>query len=280
MAQSQKNMSRMLAAFDAAAVDFSRLSPHLWDRVAHGTVEVSRPQLGEWVLDACCGDGASAIPAARLVGPSGRVDAVDLSSPLVDAVTRSGAELSQLSAHHADVTAWTGLHNRIDGEDGGRPYDLVQSVLGIFFFPDMAAGTEHLISLLRPGGRVALTIWRRGSMAEVGNRLAAAAAQVRGEPAPGHREPHLVERIGNVRAYDLWLGQRGLRDTRVVKHDLAVSLTAEIAWLLVIGSGFRSTLQGLVEAQVAAVRDEYLGALDRDGITEVDATTLVGTGLR
>jgi len=95
----------------------------------------------------------SAIPATRLVGPSGRVDSVDLSSPLDDAVTRSGAELSQLSAHHADVTAWTRLHDRIDGEDGGRPYDLVQSVLGIFFLPEIAAGTEHLIRLLRPGGR-------------------------------------------------------------------------------------------------------------------------------
>ena len=80
---------------------------------------------------------------------------------------------------------------------------MVQCVLGIFFFPDMASGTEHLAALLRPGGRVALTIWRHGSLAEVGKRLAASAARVRGEQPPGPREQHLVERIGTVGA---WIG--------------------------------------------------------------------------
>lgn len=41
-------LQRMLRSFDAAAVDFSLLPPHLWDPVAAGTVEVSKPQPGEW----------------------------------------------------------------------------------------------------------------------------------------------------------------------------------------------------------------------------------------
>lgn len=64
-------------------------------------------------------------------------------------------------------------------------YDVIQCVLGTFFFPDVTTGTEYLVSRLRPGGRAALTIWRRGSMAEVCERLAVANAQVRGEQPPG-----------------------------------------------------------------------------------------------
>lgn len=268
-------LRRAVGAFDAAAADFSLLSPHLWDRVGGATMEVSRPQPGERLLDACCGDGASAIPAARRVGSDGHVDAVDLSAALVEAVTRRSAELPQLAAHLADVTAWTGPPQLPGGQ-----YDVVQCVLGIFFFPDMTAGTEHLIRLLRPGGRAAFTIWRQGSMVEIGRRLSAAAALVRGEDPPGPREPHLIDRVGVPSAYDRWLSQRGLQDTEVVVNELVLSLTPELAWLLVVGSGFRGVLTGLAADQSAAVREEYLTALSRDDINEVDATTLVATGRR
>ena len=62
-------------------------------------------------------------------------------------------------------------------------------------------------------------------------------------------------------------------------HELSLRLSPEIAWLLVLGSGFRGMLTGLEDSQTAAVRHGYLAALERDGIAEVDATTLVGTGL-
>ena len=39
-------------------------------------------------------------------------------------------------------------------------------------------------------------------------------------------------------------------------------------------------LHGLDDAQIDAVRTEYLAALEHDDVTEVDATTLIGTGFR
>lgn len=48
------------AAFDAATADFGRSRPLLWQPVSAGTVELKHPGPGERVLDACCGDGASA----------------------------------------------------------------------------------------------------------------------------------------------------------------------------------------------------------------------------
>jgi methylase of polypeptide subunit release factors len=43
------------------------------------------------VLDLCCGAGASAIPAAQAVGPTGRVLAVDVAEPLLE-TARTRAE--------------------------------------------------------------------------------------------------------------------------------------------------------------------------------------------
>lgn len=60
-------------AFGEAAKDFAALAPALWDRLAAATITAVDPRPGEQVLDACCGTGASALPAAQRVGPLGRV---------------------------------------------------------------------------------------------------------------------------------------------------------------------------------------------------------------
>lgn len=48
-----------------------------WERSGRRTVELLELQLGMRVLDVCCGTGASALPAAEIVGVEGRVVAED-----------------------------------------------------------------------------------------------------------------------------------------------------------------------------------------------------------
>jgi ubiquinone/menaquinone biosynthesis C-methylase UbiE len=70
------------AAERAAGAALRRAQDHasslLWDPLGEAYVDLVAPAPGDRVLDACCGAGASAIPAARAVGASGTVDAVDL----------------------------------------------------------------------------------------------------------------------------------------------------------------------------------------------------------
>ncbi|ANZ41527.1 ubiquinone biosynthesis methyltransferase UbiE [Lentzea guizhouensis] len=255
-------------AFDAAAADFTALGHHLWEPIAAAAVAVADPRPGERVLDACCGTGASALPSARLVGPTGHVDAVDLSAPMIEQL-RTHTDLPQLHAHHADVTTWA--------TDG---YDVVQSALGIFFFPDMTAGTDHLISRARPGGRVVFTIWQGDAMAPAGRQLGKAIAEVTGTPQPAPRPPHLIDRVSQADPYAAWLSERGLAGVEVTVHELTLTMTPELAWLVVVGSGFRGALATVPAEQVEAVRETYLESLRRDGLTELDATTLIGSGTR
>ncbi|WP_265523433.1 class I SAM-dependent methyltransferase [Oerskovia flava] len=256
------------AAFDAAATDFSRLRPDLWEPVAHGTLAVSRPASGERVLDACCGDGASAMPTARAVGPDGHVDAVDLSTGLLSILRERARGLPHLHTVQADATTW------------GRPatYDLVQCVLGVFFFPDMEAGTRHLLSLARPGGRAALTIWRRGAIEPVGSAL----AEVVGVPDPfkadSDGETPLISRVNTVDAWGEWLTGLGLGDVTVHEAPHTLRLDDDLAWRLVVGSGYRGFVADLDDAQREDVRVRYLAELQHRGLATVDATTLVGTG--
>lgn len=256
-------------AFDTAAADFDRLGEYLWRPIAAATLARTAPAAGERVLDACCGTGASALPTAEAIGAAGRVDAVDLSEGLIEILRQRAAGYSQLYPHIGDVTAWP---------DGG--YDLVQVVLGIFFFPDMTAGTEYLISRVRPGGRAGFTIWRRGAVETAGKHLATAVAAVTGTPPPPPRPAHPVDELNQPEPFGTWLGERGLTDITVAEHELRLSMTPEIAWLLITGSGFAGALTELDAAQTAAVRDAYLTSLDNAGIRDLDATTLIGVGRR
>lgn len=265
----EDRQTEIRGAFDAAAADFTALGRYLWEPIGAAAVAIADPRPGERVLDACCGTGASAIPAARLVGVDGLVDAVDMSAPMVDELRRLSSDLPQLRAHQADVTTWA-----------AESYDVVQSALGIFFFPDMTTGTEHLISLVRPGGRAVFTIWRGESMVAAGRHLGRAIAEATNTPPPAPRPPHLIDRINQADSYAAWLTERGLADVEVAVSEMTLTMTPEVAWLVIIGSGFRGGLAKMSAGTVDTVRELYLTSLRDEGVTELDATTLIGSGRR
>lgn len=258
-----------LGGFEDAAADAVRLAPLLWDPIAAATLSRSRPVPGERVLDACCGTGPSALGAAVAVGGGGAVDAVDLSAASIvqlQRAARDAGHLPQLEAHVADATVWP-----------GRGYDLVQCVLGVFFFSDPAAGTEHLVRCARPGGRVAVTTWTTDALRSAGQALVRAVEQVRGGAPVGVPAPSAVARsLGHESALRLWARARGLSGITVTRHELSVPAEDDALWLLVRGSGFRGLLAGLTTAQVEQVRGRYLASLAEG--PAVDATFLVAVG--
>src|SRR5262245_66668703 len=69
------------AAYGAAADNFDNPVLSFWDRFGRRTVDRLDLPRGARVLDACCGTGASALPAAHVVGPDGHVTGVDLAEP-------------------------------------------------------------------------------------------------------------------------------------------------------------------------------------------------------
>ena len=129
--------TRAAATYNAASDYYDDPANSFWSRFGSRTIERLQLPEGASVLDVCCGSGASAIPAAERVGPSGSVLGLDLADRLLALACAKAAE--------------RGLHNvefRVgDMLELGLPashFDAVVCVFGIFFVPDMAAAARAL----------------------------------------------------------------------------------------------------------------------------------------
>jgi len=104
-----------------------------------------RPGLS--VLDAGCGPGADLPSAAELVGPTGRVVAIDHDDAMVDAARQRCADSPQVEVLHGDLLS---LPVPDDDVDRARADRVLQHVA------DPAAAVRELSRVVRPGGLVAL----------------------------------------------------------------------------------------------------------------------------
>src|SRR6266568_7390912 len=83
---------RASRTYGAAADHYQRAALGFWDRFGAATVTRLRLAPGGTVLDLCCGAGASALPAARAVGPEGRVLGVDIAAPMLELARARAAD--------------------------------------------------------------------------------------------------------------------------------------------------------------------------------------------
>ena len=124
-----------------------------------GSMLVERAQLksGQRVLDVAAGTGASLIPAAGRVGPTGRVVGLDLAPGMVDRLRRLIH-----AGGIANAEALLGDAEEMPFAD--ESFDAVLCGFGLFFLPDPQGGLAEFRRVLRPGGTLALsTFTREGS---------------------------------------------------------------------------------------------------------------------
>ena len=105
---------------------------------------------GMKVLDLGCGDGTTAIPAARL---GANVLGVDIAQNLVDAGNKRAAEadLTNIKFQEGDATNLAGLPD--------KSFDLVISIFGAMFAPKPADVAKEIVRVTKPGGRIVMGNW-------------------------------------------------------------------------------------------------------------------------
>src|SRR5215510_10368537 len=93
--------------YNSAAEHFDDAPLAFWEVSGRCTVERLGLKPGFNVLDVGCGTGASALPAAEIVGPTGKVLGVDLADNLLDIGRMKAAQrqLQNVEFRLGDMTA-------------------------------------------------------------------------------------------------------------------------------------------------------------------------------
>jgi SAM-dependent methyltransferase len=148
---------------------------------------------GMKVLDLGCGDGTTAIPAAKL---GAHVTGVDIAANLVAAARRR--------ASHAGLSATCQFveGDACDLRIENKSFDLVLSIFGAMFAPRPFDVAREMVRVTRPGGRIIMGNWLPNDPTLVAQVLKVSAAY---SPPPPEgfispmtwgSTPHILERFG------------------------------------------------------------------------------------
>jgi ubiquinone/menaquinone biosynthesis C-methylase UbiE len=270
LAETTMEPSKLKAAatYNAAADHFDDGPLAFWDRYGERTVARLKLAPGATVLDVGCGSGASAIPAARKVGPKGRVIGVDLADRLLGLAQAKAAEqkLQNVEFRRGDM-------EELDFRPGD--FDAVVCVFAIFFVPDMAKQVRKLWQLVRPGGQLAITTWGPRMFEPGSAAWWAAVQQFRPDLQPTVSP---WERITTPDAVRQLLVDAGIRDSEVVAEEGEQPLRSlDEWWNIVLGSGYRWTVEQMDSETIARVREANLKALQEAGTRSVETNVIYAT---
>lgn len=257
--------NRASVTYNAAADHYDDSDNTFWELFGRRTVARLGLRPGMHVLDVCAGSGASAIPAAEAVGPTGRVVAVDISSRLLALLTRKAEArgLRQIDVRVQDL---------LELDSDGEPFDAVVCVFGIFFLADMVEGVRRLWRRVRPGGRLAITTWGPRAF-EPGN--SAFWTAVRRERPDLYREFAPWDIVTEPEALRDLLARAGVPDSEIEAEEATHPLASPDAWWsLVMGSGYRGTIDQLTEEARERVRADNLSYLAAERVAAIEANVI------
>jgi SAM-dependent methyltransferase len=140
------------------------------------------PQPGNTVLELAAGLGDTGLMAARLVGETGRVIITDFTPEMIAAARRRAEEVGVQNAEFRVLDA-----ERMDLET-----DSVDGVLcrwGYMLTTDPAAAFAETRRVLRPGGRLAFSVWAARERNPTGSLAGDILVELGHTPPPDPQEP-------------------------------------------------------------------------------------------
>jgi ubiquinone/menaquinone biosynthesis C-methylase UbiE len=261
--------AKAAATYDAAADHFDEEPLSFWDRIGKSTVARLGLPAGATVLDVGCGTGASALPAAHVVGPNGSVLGVDLAVRLLD-LARVKAKLRGLTNIEFRLADMTAL-----GYPDGH-FDAVVSVFSIFFVSDMEGLVRELWRMVRPGGKLAVTTWGPRIFEPAYSRWLAA---IKKECPDLHSAFNPWDRITDVEAVHRLLLEGGVMNAKVTAEDGVQPLrSAEDWWTVALGSGLRWTIEQMGPQAAARVKEDNVRWLSENNVNRIETNAIYAIG--
>jgi ubiquinone/menaquinone biosynthesis C-methylase UbiE len=265
MSDADAARAKAAATYNAASDQYDDAANSFWSRFGTRTIERLGLEPGDRVLDVCCGSGASALPAAERVGPTGSVLGMDLAERLLQ---RARAKASERGLRHAEFRAG----DMLDLHLPPGSFDAVVCVFGIFFVPNMAAAVRSLWSVVRPGGRLAITTWGPRFFEPASTAFWRRIEELRPDLYKGFNP---WDRIVDLPALKALLVEGGVNGAEIVaesgEHRLA---SPEAWWSAIMGSGYRGTIEQLSWAEREHVRTENLRYIEENKVVSVEANVV------
>lgn len=253
------------ATYAATADHFDDPALSFWDRFGRQTVARIGLRSGDHVFDACCGTGASALPAAHAVGADGQVLGFDLAEP---ALTRARAKARAQGLTNIEFRTSDVEHTGLPSES----FDAVVCVFGVFFLPDMAAAVAELWRLVRPPGVLAVTVWGPEWLEPASTAFWSAVATERPDLVGGF---HPWTRITSAAVLSQLFLAGGAAPPTVEEVPGAHPLTEpEDWWTIVLGTGYRATVQQLDPAAAQRIRTANIGWLRQSEVRDLQTNVV------
>ncbi|HKX47799.1 MAG TPA: methyltransferase domain-containing protein, partial [Gaiellaceae bacterium] len=240
--------------------DYRRTSHEIWRAMAPGwerwrgqleealtpvrewLITELRPQPDDTVLELGAGPGDTGFAALALVGERGRLISTDFSPEMVDVARRRGAELGLENVDYRVLDA-----EQIDLEADSVDVVLCQS--GYMLMADPGAALSETRRVLRPGGRLALSVWgapEHNPWASIGGRLLVESGHL---PAPEPGAPGVFSMASPERTRAL-LAEAGFTEVRTDEVSVRFAfddLDAYERWVIDVAGPFAMVVRGLPE---------------------------------
>ena len=260
---------RAAATYNSAHDFYDHPANTFWGRYGRRTIERLRLPQRTNVLDVCCGSGASALPAAEAVGVSGSVTAVDLAENLLALARTKASErgLRNIQFEKGDLT-------QLRFDSGS--FDTVVCVFGIFFVPDMEGALRELTRVLSSGGLLAITTWGPRFFEPASAAFWNSVRDVRSDL---YKNFNPWDRISEPETLRSLLESAALTDIEVVpESDSQPVNSPDDWWAMVLGSGYRGTVDQLSSDERERVRAANLDFIRREKIRSIEANVIYATG--
>jgi SAM-dependent methyltransferase len=249
--------------------DYRRTSYEAWEAMAPGwerwraqleealapvrewlTTELA-PRPGDTVLELSAGPGDTGFAAAAIAGERGRLISSDFSPDMVEVARRRGAELGLQNVDYRVIDA-----ERIELDADSVDGVLCQS--GYMLMADPAAALSETCRVLRPGGRLALSVWGapdRNPWASIGGRILVERGHM---PPPEPGAPGIFSMASEERTLGLLEGAgfTAVRTEEVPVRFAFRDVDDYERWVREVAGAFAMVVRGLSDQEREALKAE------------------------
>jgi SAM-dependent methyltransferase len=230
------------------------------------------PRAGDTVLELGAGTGETGFEAAALLGDDGRLISTDLSPGMVKVARRRGTELGLSNVDYGVIDA-----ERIELDTGSVDGVVCQNTY--MLLPDPSAALAETRRVLRPGGRLVLSVWGApdsNPWASIGGKILVERGHI---PPPEPGAPGVFTMASEQRTTALLEGAgfSAIRTKQVPVRFAFGNLGDYEQWVVDVAGPFAMVVRGLPEEERHVLRArlrETFSAFAADGGYELPGVAL------